>query len=123
MNAPKMPDQIGYYRACVYSSRARSRGIHEIVAVTERPVVEGGFVIESPRVILQIGIATPLPPDMIAVWGEQVDLNNQVAQERDRLLRLVEQLACAPSTVPDSELDWARNLRDRLLRERKSAHG
>lgn len=123
MNATTIPTTPGYYRACVYASQKRERGVHQVVAVTDLPIIEGGYVKETKRVILQIGSAEPVAPDMVAVWGEPVDLNNQVAQERNRLLELVEKLACSPASVPDSELDWARGLRDRLAAVKARTHG
>jgi hypothetical protein len=68
-----MPTEPGYYRACVYVSQKRVRGVHQIVGVTDTPVIVDGVVTELRRVILQIGSAEPVPPDMIASWGDRVD--------------------------------------------------
>lgn len=69
-NVPKTP---GYYRACVYASEKRVRGVHQIVCVSQRPILTDGHCTGLEDVILQVGSAEPVPPDMVAAWGENVD--------------------------------------------------
>ena len=111
MNTPTEP---GYYRACVYSSANKCRGVHQVVAVTDRPILTDGFPTGLERVILQVGSNDPIPEDMVWTWGERVDpmesprpfkrvpLNLAAAQEKLR-----EMLVKIPYTGPVAQALYA----------------
>ena len=67
------PTQGGWYRCCIYASAKKQRGVHQFAMLVTPDMVHPDFAPAKPPYVLMAGQAEPVPVDMVASWGEQVD--------------------------------------------------